>query len=178
VPEEELASLRKAGYFLDLRHWRAHRSNPIDVSDDEYVLDVRGGDAGRGPFADNWEPEKRQPRFMIDPEKTGRRTLRWEDLIQRKLGFDDVYFISEANAVPFDASHQWQEGDTIPRRLLRPGDGSPLEAWKELEPGPMQTGIGKDEPRRDAGEEGDGKEGAETRSDAETPQSGRLSCSS
>jgi hypothetical protein len=106
VPEEELASLRKAGYFLDLRHWRAHRSNPIDVSDDEYVLDVRGGDAGRGPFADNWEPEKRQPRFMIDPEKTGRRTLRWEDLIQRKLGFDDVYFISEANAVPFDASHQ------------------------------------------------------------------------
>jgi hypothetical protein len=124
VPEEELTALRKAGYFLDLWHWRAHRSNPIDVSDDEYVFETRSGDAGRGPFTDNWEPEKSQPRFMLDPEKTGRRAIRWEELIQRKLGFDDVYFISEGTAKPFDASHQWQEGDTIPRRLLRPGDAS------------------------------------------------------
>jgi hypothetical protein len=124
VPEEELTALRKAGYFLDLWHWRAHRSNPIDVSDDEHVFQIRSGDAGRGPFTDNWDPEKNQPRFMLDPEKTGRRALRWEDLTQRKLGFDDVYFISESTAKAFDASHQWQEGDTIPRRLLRPGDGS------------------------------------------------------
>ena len=43
VPEQELAALRKGGYFLDLWHWRAHRSNPIGASDDEYVFDVRGG---------------------------------------------------------------------------------------------------------------------------------------
>ena len=92
VPEEELAALRKAGYFLDLWHWRAHRSNPIDVSDDEYVFEVRSGDAGRGPFTDNWDPEKNQPRFMLDPEKTGRRALRWEDLIQRKLGLRRCLF--------------------------------------------------------------------------------------
>jgi hypothetical protein len=61
---------------------------------------------------------------MLDPEKTGRRSLNWDDLIQRKLGFDHVYFISEATAVPFDATHAWKDGDTIPRRLLRPGDGS------------------------------------------------------
>jgi hypothetical protein len=124
LPEDELAALRKAGYFLDLWHWRAHRSNPIGVSDDEYVFEIRSGDAGKGPFADNWDPEKSQPRFMLDQEKTGRRALRWEDLIQRKLGFDDAYFISESTAKPFDPSYQWQEGDTIPRRLLRPGDGS------------------------------------------------------
>ena len=124
VSEDELAALRKAGYFLDLWHWRAHRSSPVDVSDDQYVFELRSGDAGRGPFADNWDPEKRQPRFMLDPEKTGRRSLNWDDLIQRKLGFDDVYFISEATAVPFDASYAWKDGDTIPRRLLRPGDGS------------------------------------------------------
>jgi hypothetical protein len=124
VPEEQLAALRKAGYFLDLWHWRAHRSSPIDASDDQYVFELRGGDAGRGPFADNWDPEKKQPRFMLDPEKTGRRSLNWDDLIQRKLGFDDVYFISEGTAVPFDASQTWKDGDTIPRRLLRPGDGS------------------------------------------------------
>ena len=124
VPEDQLASLRKAGYFLDLWHWRAHRSNPIDVSDDQYVFELRSGDVGRGPFADNWDPDKRQPRVMLDPEKTGRRSLNWDDLIQRKLGFDDVYFISEATAVPFDAGYAWKNGDTIPRRLLRPGDGS------------------------------------------------------
>jgi len=124
VPEDQLAALRKAGYFLDLWHWRAHRSSPVDASDDQYVFELRGGDAGRGPFTDNWDPEKRQPRFMLNPEKAGQRALNWDDLVQRKLGFDDVYFISEANAVPFDAAHAWQEGNTIPRRLLRSGDGS------------------------------------------------------
>jgi hypothetical protein len=124
VPEEQLAALRKAGYFLDLWHWRAHRSNPIDASDDQYVFELRGSDAGRGPFADNWDPQKQQPRLMLDPDKTGRRALNWDDLIQRKLGFDDVYFISEANSVPFDAAHAWKNGDTIPRRLLRATEGS------------------------------------------------------
>ncbi len=124
IPEDQLASLRNAGYFLDLWHWRAHRSNPIDASDDQYVFELRGGDAGRGPFTNNWDPEKRQPLFMLNPEKTSQRALRWDDLTEHKLGFDDVYFISEATAVPFDADHAWQEGDTIPRRLLRSGDGS------------------------------------------------------
>ena len=124
VPEDQLAALRKAGYFLDLWHWRAHRGNPVDASDDQYVFELRGGDAGRGAFTDNWDPEKRQPRFMLNPEKVGRRALNWDDLIQRRLGFDDVYFISEATAVPFDAAHAWEEGNTIPRRLLQLGSGS------------------------------------------------------
>jgi len=124
VPEDELAALRKGGYFLDLWHWRAHRSNPIDASDDEYVFDVRSGDAGNGPFTDNWDAGKQQPRFMLDPQKTNRRALNWDDLVQRKLGLDDVYYISEDTAAPFDASHAWQDGDTIPRRLLRRSDGS------------------------------------------------------
>jgi hypothetical protein len=124
LPEEELAALRKAGYFLDLWHWRAHRSNPIGASDDQFVFEARYGDAGRGPFSTNWDAQKQQPLFMLDPQKTGRRALNWDDLIQRKLGFDDVYFISEETAVPFDATYAWKEGDTIPRRLLRKGDGS------------------------------------------------------
>jgi hypothetical protein len=32
--------------------------------------------------------------------------------------------ISEDTAAPFDATHAWQDGDTIPRRLLHRGDGS------------------------------------------------------
>jgi hypothetical protein len=124
VPEEELEALRNAGYFLDLWHWRAHRSNPIGASDDESVFDTRSGDAGRGPFTDNWDPETKLPLFMFDPNKTGKRALAWDDVAQRKLGFDDLYYISEANAAPFDAAFAWKEGDTIPRRLLRQGDGS------------------------------------------------------
>lgn len=124
VPEDELAALRQGGYFLDLWHWRAHRSNPINVSDDEVIFDVRSGDAGEGPFTANWDAQTKQPKFMLDPQKTQRRALKWDDLIGRKLGLDDVYFISEDTAVPFDATHVWQEGDTIPRRLLRRGDGS------------------------------------------------------
>jgi hypothetical protein len=124
VPEAELAALRKSGYFLDLWHWRAHRSNPIGASDDEYVFDARAGDAGRGVFSDNWDSQKQQPKFMLDPRKTNQRALKWDDLILHKLGFDDVYFISEGTAVPFDANYAWKDGDTIPRRLLQRGDGS------------------------------------------------------
>jgi hypothetical protein len=125
VPEDDLAALRKGGYFLDLWHWRAHRSNPIDASDDQFVFDARYGDGGRGPFTDNWDAEKQQPRVMFDPQmNNGRQSLNWDDLIQRKLGFDDVYFITEATAVPFDASIAWKDGDTIPRRLLRASEGS------------------------------------------------------
>jgi hypothetical protein len=124
VPEDDLAALRSAGYFLDLWHWRAHRSNPIGASDDEFVFDARSGDAGKGPFTDNWDPDLKQPLFMLDPGKTGKRALAWDDIAQRKLGFDDVYYITEQTAVPFDAAYAWAEGDTIPRRLLRQGDGS------------------------------------------------------
>jgi hypothetical protein len=125
VPEEELAALRKGGYFLDLWHWRAHRSNPIGASDDQYVFDARYGDAGKGPFMTNWDGGKKQPRFMFDPQKNGgQRALSWTDLAQRKLGFDSIYYITEDTAAPFDASHAWKEGDVIPRRLLRKSDGS------------------------------------------------------
>jgi hypothetical protein len=124
VPESDLTAFRKAGYFLDLWHWRAHRSNPIGASDDEHVAEFRAGDSGPGPFADNWDAQKQQPRFMLDVQKTGRNALVWDDLMQRKLGFDDTYFISMDTAVPFEANHAWKEGDTIPRRLLRQPGGS------------------------------------------------------
>ena len=124
IPEGELSALRQAGYFLDLWHWRAHRSNPINASDDQYVFEARFGDAGKGPFSTNWDPETKQPLFMLDPEKTGRHALAWDDLVGHKLGFDDIYYITEDTAIPFDPGRAWQEGDTIPRRLLRAGDGS------------------------------------------------------
>jgi hypothetical protein len=122
--EEELAALRKAGVFLDLWMWRSHRGNPIGYADDMWVLDYRHSDQGRSAFPDNWDPEKRQPRFMYDPEKVGFVALRWEDVINHKLTQKDLYYLSEESAKSFDPSREWKEGDTIPRRLLRLPDGS------------------------------------------------------
>jgi len=125
VPEEQLAAQRKAGYFLDLWHWRAHRSNPIDKSDDQVIAEGRFGDKGKGVFFNNWDSKTKQPLFMFDPDKTGGRTgMRWEDLMQHKLGFDDLYYMREDQTKAYDAAHPWKEGDVLPRRVLRPGEGS------------------------------------------------------
>lgn len=124
VPESELAALRQAGYFLDLWHWRAHRSNPIDRSDDQFVAEGRYGDSGKGPFTTNWDKTAKQPKFMFDPVKLGRRALEWSRLQAADYGFDDVYYLRQEDAVPFDPNAGWQEGDAIPRRLLRQGEGS------------------------------------------------------
>jgi hypothetical protein len=125
IAEDKLAAQRKAGYFLDLWHWRAHRSNPLDASDDQVIAEARYGDAGKGPFANNWDAKAERPQLMFDPDKNGgRAALRWEDLAERKLGFDDVYYLREDQAKPFDPNHAWKDGDVIPQRLLRAGDGS------------------------------------------------------
>ncbi|MGQ0663896.1 MAG: ethylbenzene dehydrogenase-related protein [Pseudomonadota bacterium] len=124
VSEDELARLRAAGYFLDLWHWRAHRSNPVGKSDDQFVAEARYGDAGEGPFFSNWDGEKKQPRLMFDPAKVGRTALNWDDLAKSKLGFGDIYYLREDQAVRFDASEAWKDGDTLPLRVLRVGKGS------------------------------------------------------
>ena len=125
LPAEELAAQRKAGYFLDLWHWRAHRSNPIGMSDDQFVAEARYGDKGKGVFFTNWDGKKKQPLLMFDPEKNGGRTaLKWDDLAGRKLGFDDLYFMREDHAKPYETGYAWKEGDVLPRRVLRSGDGS------------------------------------------------------
>lgn len=112
------------GKRLDLWHWRAHRSNPIGYSDDQWVTNKdmtkeedrggRKGDEGQGPYTTNWDSEKEQPKFMFDASKTGFAAFKWDDLTTT-----DYYYLSEDIAVPFDPDLPWEEGDTIPRRLLR-----------------------------------------------------------
>ena len=125
VSEEQLAAQRKAGYFLDLWHWRAHRSSPIDKSDDQHVAEGRFGDRGKAVFFANWNAEKKQPQFMYDPDRTGgRAALKWDDLMSRRLGFDDLYYMREDQTKPYDPNYPWKDGDVLPRRVLRPGEGS------------------------------------------------------
>lgn len=124
VPEAERRQLQAAGYFLDLWHWRANRSNPVGFADDQYVAAARLSDAGRAPYATNWDGANRRPRLMLDPAKAGRNALRWDEVVQGRVGQDDVYALVEDQALPFDPNHAWQDGDTIPRRIVRPPQAS------------------------------------------------------
>jgi hypothetical protein len=130
--EEELLALQQAGYFLDLWQWRSHRSNPIGYSDDQYILDYRWSDEGQGMYTTNQNEEQNGPQYMFDPQKTGQFAMRWEKLMGREYQQQDYLHYAlvlgngniQGNAVPFDPEHEWKEGDTIPRRLLRAPEGS------------------------------------------------------
>ena len=124
VSEAELKRLKKNGVFLDLWMWRGHRGNPIGAVDDMWIHEYRNGDKGKSAYTTNWDKKKNQPRFMYDPEKTGFYALKWDDVINFRLTQKDIYFLSYNNAKPFDPSHNWKEGDTLPRRYLRPPEGS------------------------------------------------------
>ncbi len=122
--DDALEALQQDGYFLDLWQWRAHRSHPVGYADNGYVLHYRLSSEGRSMYTDNWDAAAGEPAYMLDPDKTGKRALRWETLLERGYSQDDAYFVSEDNAAPFDPDHDWQEGDVIPQRFLRQPDGS------------------------------------------------------
>jgi len=110
---DEIAKIKAAGGFLDLMQWRAHRSNPVGMADDGYVLEYRLSDAGGNPFGSNVDPNTHQPRFMYDEKKVGKRALAAGDI--RKM---PTALIRGQNAVPFDPNAGWKAGDLIPEYVL------------------------------------------------------------
>jgi hypothetical protein len=122
--EEERTQLREQGYFLDLWHWRAHRSNPIGWADDQLVFDYRLGDDGVSPYYTNWDDDSAAPQYMFDPDATGQYAMEWDRVLDLGYTQDDYYYLSDEIIVPFDADRDWQEGDVIPRRILREPEGS------------------------------------------------------
>jgi len=124
VADSRLKAQREAGYFLDLWHWRAGRSNPVGKADDQHVAEDRGSDSGKATFATNWDKEKKQPKYMFNPAKAGKEHLRWDDVGPQRVSFDGDYYLTTDNLVPFDANHPWEDGDVLPRRYLQSGEGS------------------------------------------------------
>ena len=114
-----LDAQRRAGYFLDLWHWRAHLSNPLGRSDDQHIAWYRLYDSGETLFFSNWDADSGQPRWMFDPERGGVRALRWEDVPAARADAKQHYYLREDAAVPFDPDHEWREGDVIPGQVLR-----------------------------------------------------------
>lgn len=124
VDAAALREQRQAGYFLDLWHWRAGRANALDLADDQLVAEHRLSDGGRGPYTSNWDADARQPLWMFAREIRPSHALRWEEVQTERVDFDGLYYLAEAFAVPFDPGHDWQDGDVIPRNLLRQSAGS------------------------------------------------------
>lgn len=110
---EQIAKLKAEGHFLDLIQWRAHRSNPVGMADDGYVLEWRNFDAGTNPFTSNMDAKTKQPKFMYDQAKTGRKAFVLEDI--RK---GPTALVTEQNAVPFDPGAGWKEGDLLPQYVV------------------------------------------------------------
>ncbi|MGQ0523246.1 MAG: ethylbenzene dehydrogenase-related protein [Betaproteobacteria bacterium] len=107
---EEIGKLKAAGGFLDLIQWRAHRSNPVGMADDGYVLEYRNFDAGANPFASNMDAKIKQPRYMYDEQKFGKKALTEADI--NKNG---TVLLREENAVAFDPGAGWKAGDLLPQ---------------------------------------------------------------
>jgi hypothetical protein len=107
VPMDELNKLKAEGKFLDLIQWRAHRSNPVGMADDGYVLDWRNFDAGANPFSSNMDGKTKQPRYMFKGADKA-----FSDANPPKNG--GVLLIGQ-NAIPFDPDAGWKAGDVLPQ---------------------------------------------------------------
>ncbi|MDH3370635.1 MAG: ethylbenzene dehydrogenase-related protein, partial [Gammaproteobacteria bacterium] len=129
---DEIAKLKAAGGFVDLMQWRAHRSNPVGMADDGYVLEYRNSDDGKNMFGGNADKETHMPKFMWDEKKVG-----YKSITADKLRQGEHFLIREQNAVPFDPKAGWKEGDMIPDYITSredakgsAADNNAVGSWK------------------------------------------------
>ncbi len=112
---DAVAKLKAEGKFLDLMQWRGHRSNPVGMADDGYVLEYRLFDKGKKPFSWNVDKKTMTPKYMFDAGKVGIKSLTVADVGNAAK---PVAVIKEQNAVPYDPKAGWKQGDVLPGRLL------------------------------------------------------------
>lgn len=128
VDQKTLAAQRKAGYFLDMWHWRAHVSNPLGRADDQHVAWYRLFDSGETVAFSNWNAATGQPLWMFDPARHLPGALRWTDVTSTSAKPSGrPYYLLETEAVPFDPQHPWRDDDVIPGQVLRDAADSRAE---------------------------------------------------
>ena len=110
---EDIAKLKASGEYLDLFQWRAHRSNPVGMADDGFVLEYRNFDAGKNMFSSNLDGKTKQPKLMWDAKKTGYQSVTADAL--RKA---EHFLLGGQNTVAFDPNAGWKAGDMLPRYVL------------------------------------------------------------
>lgn len=131
---EEVNQLKADGKFVDLVQWRGHRSDPVGMADDGYVLEWRLFDAGKNMFASNADKATHAPKYMWDEKKVGFKSITADSQARR----GKLYLIRDQNAVPFDPNAGWKEGDLIPDYLTSradaqgsAADNNTLASWKD-----------------------------------------------
>jgi hypothetical protein len=90
------------------------------------VAEARFGDAGRSGYSDQLGfGDNRQPRIMFDPDQVGLPGAGLGRCGRQVIGLRR-HLLSDRGARRSRSirTQDWQEGDTIPRRLLRPDQGS------------------------------------------------------
>ncbi|MCY7388330.1 MAG: ethylbenzene dehydrogenase-related protein [Burkholderiales bacterium] len=131
---DEIAKLKAEGKFVDLIQWRAHRSYPVGMADDGYVLEFRLGDAGKDMFGGNADSKTHAPKFMWDEKKVGYKSITADSQARR----GNLFLIREQNAVPFDPNAGWKEGDMIPDYIISredakgsAADNNAIASWND-----------------------------------------------
>ena len=114
---DEIAKVKKAGGFVDLMQFRAHRSRMIGMADDGYVLEYRLFDKGKNVYAKNWNKKGKHPKLMIDAGKVGFKS---RTLDQIRDVSQPGSLIPGENAVAFDPKAGWKKDDMIPEYNLNP----------------------------------------------------------
>lgn len=114
-PADKITEIMKRGAFADLMQWRAHRSNPLGMADDGYVLEYRLTDAGHNMFDTNWDEANKRPKYMFDETKLGFRSRTEEELA---IPSKALSLIVEENATEFDPDLGWTEGEMLPEYYL------------------------------------------------------------
>lgn len=113
--EDEIAAIKASGGFVDLMQWRGHRSRPVGMADDGYVLEYRLFDDGKKMFSKNWDKKAKQPKYMFDEAKVGFKSRVMDEIRDTS---QPSSLIAEENAVAFDPNAGWKEGDMIPEYYL------------------------------------------------------------
>ena len=136
--EDAIAELKKTGGYLDLMQWRAHRSNPVNMADDGYVLEYRLFDEGKNPFSSNMNAETKAPKYMFDEAKVGVKALTADDIGDPTKPYA---LIREENTVAFDPDAGWKEGDILPGIVLSREDSAGSAADNKTTTGVWDDGI-------------------------------------
>jgi hypothetical protein len=118
----ELAEMRANGDFLDLWQFRAARGAPVYTPSDDYVLHYRLHDIGGvHAFFDQMPGDMR---WMYDGNMLGFNAIPMDEYEQRIAATPLISEGPYKNAVPYDPAAKFEEGDILPRRVLRTASGN------------------------------------------------------
>lgn len=135
---DEIAQIKAAGGFVDLMQWRAHRSNPVGMADDGYVLEYRLFDEGNKMFTWNVDRKTMTPKYMFDAGKVGVKAITVDEIGDPSKPYA---MIREENAAPYDPNAGWKEGDVLPGRLLSREDANGSAADNDSTEGVWENGA-------------------------------------